>query len=55
MIPFRLAFTNEEVSIFNEVDLVFDIIFMLDIAVNFNTSIYLKGSYFILIILGSLV
>ena len=55
IIPFRLAFTSDDLKIFSEVDLIFDIIFMFDIVLNFNTSLYLKGSLPLFLILGNLI
>ncbi len=50
MIPFRLAFTNESnYNTFAIIDLTFDSIFMLDILLNFNIAVYLRGFVFLLI------
>ena len=43
MIPFRLSFENDnskDLDILQEFDIYFDIIFLTDIFLNFNTSIY---------------
>ncbi len=46
MIPFRLSFEEENNSFFdslNSIDIYFDVIFLTDIVINFNTAIYNKG------------
>lgn len=46
MIPFRLSFEDDDsgdLSAFQGSDIIIDIIFMTDIVLNFNTSLYDKG------------
>ncbi len=50
-IPFRISFENENFSIFEKIDLIFDFIFLADITFTFNTAIYKKGSLLKIIIL----
>lgn len=44
MIPFRIAFSEEDFPVFESIDLVFDFIFMFDILLTFNTAIFKKGN-----------
>lgn len=47
MIPFRLSFAEDNNPFFDaldSVDIIFNIIFLIDICLNFNTGAYIKGS-----------
>jgi hypothetical protein len=45
MIPFRMSFedSGDEWLVFDDIDLVFDFMFLTDILITFNTAIYCKG------------
>jgi hypothetical protein len=45
MIPFRISFADEsdEFNFLEQIDPIFDFIFLFDIVLNFNTGVYVKG------------
>lgn len=45
MVPFRMSFDpDDKFTTLEDIDNMFDYIFMVDIVLNFNTAVYSKGA-----------